>query len=140
MNDKQLGVVVDGTFNGGLTVRLHPGTSIEGLRIGSFVVVEGQRNRYFSLIADMQLNVTDPRLLTNPLQDSSPFIVQALAGTSTYATVQVRPMLLLEKPDESDPRALPGDSLRRYALPEVSPLYHERLAESWRRLIRRPGG
>lgn len=41
---------------------------------------------------------------------------------------------------ESDPRALPGDSLRRYALPEVSPLYHERLAEKWRRSVRRPGG
>ena len=106
MNEKSLGVVVDGTFNGGLTVRLHPGTTTERLRIGSFVVVEGQRNRYFSLISDMQLKVTDPRLLANPLQNTSPFVAQALAGTSTYATVEVRPMLMLEKVDESDPKAL----------------------------------
>ena len=41
---------------------------------------------------------------------------------------------------ESDPRALPTDSLARYALPEVAPLYHERLSEAWRRSVRRHGG
>ncbi|MEO8089917.1 MAG: ABC transporter substrate-binding protein [Gemmatimonadales bacterium] len=35
-----------------------------------------------------------------------------------------------------DPRALPPDSLAKYARPEVSPLYHERLAADWRRLVR----
>lgn len=40
----------------------------------------------------------------------------------------------------SDPRALPRDSLERYAVPEVSPAYHERLAEDWRRRIRSGGG
>jgi putative spermidine/putrescine transport system substrate-binding protein len=32
----------------------------------------------------------------------------------------------------ADPRALPRDSLARYAVPEVSPRYHERLAADWR--------
>jgi len=36
----------------------------------------------------------------------------------------------------SDPRALPLDSLRRYAVPEVHPRYGERLAEEWRTRIR----
>jgi putative spermidine/putrescine transport system substrate-binding protein len=40
---------------------------------------------------------------------------------------------------EAEPGALPGDSLVRYALPEVAPEYHERLAEDWRRRIRRQG-
>jgi putative spermidine/putrescine transport system substrate-binding protein len=38
---------------------------------------------------------------------------------------------------EQDPRALPRDSLRRYAVPEVAPGYHERLAADWRERIRR---
>jgi len=38
---------------------------------------------------------------------------------------------------EQDPRALPADSLRRYARPEVAPEYHERLAADWRERIRR---
>lgn len=40
---------------------------------------------------------------------------------------------------ESDPRAIPRDSLDRYALPEVAPAYHERLASDWRERIRGGG-
>ena len=39
-----------------------------------------------------------------------------------------------------DPRALPRDSLARYAVPEVSPRYHERLAADWRAHIRARSG
>ena len=35
-----------------------------------------------------------------------------------------------------DPRLVPADTLRRYARPEVSPRYHERLTDDWRRMIR----
>jgi putative spermidine/putrescine transport system substrate-binding protein len=36
----------------------------------------------------------------------------------------------------NDPRLVPADTLRRYARPEVSPRYHERLQDDWRRMIR----
>jgi hypothetical protein len=100
MKRKRLGVVTDGAFNAGLSVRLDPGCSTEDLRIGSFVIVEGEHNRYFSMISDMQLRATDARLLADPPRDASPFIAGALVGTNTYATVQVKPMLMLEKVGE----------------------------------------
>ncbi len=105
MSQQSLGLVVDGTFSGGLTVRLNADTSTEQLRIGNFVVVEGERNRYFSLISDIHLKATDPRLLADPPRDTSLFVARTLAGTSTYATAEVQPMLMLEKVDEFDPRA-----------------------------------
>ena len=37
---------------------------------------------------------------------------------------------------EADPRQLPHDSLAKYARPEVSPRYHERLAAEWREHVR----
>ncbi|UCC75867.1 MAG: ATP-binding protein, partial [Anaerolineales bacterium] len=104
MSQRSLGLVVDGTFSGGLTVRLNSDTSTEQLRIGNFVVVEGERNRYFSLISDIHLKATDPRLLADPPRDTSLFVARTLAGTSTYATAEVQPMLMLEKVDESEPR------------------------------------
>jgi len=55
MKRKRLGVVTDGAFNAGLTVRLDAGCSTEDLRIGDFVIVEGKDNRYFSMISDLQL-------------------------------------------------------------------------------------
>ena len=36
----------------------------------------------------------------------------------------------------NDPRLVAADSLRLYARPEVSPRYHERLQDDWRRMIR----
>ncbi len=38
-----------------------------------------------------------------------------------------------------DPRALPPDSLAKYARPEVSPRYHERLSADWRVRVRQAG-
>ncbi len=40
---------------------------------------------------------------------------------------------------ETDPRQVPRDSLERYARPEVSPRYHERLAADWRMHVRSSG-
>ncbi len=100
MSRKRLGVVTDGAFNAGLTVRLDPDCSTEDMRIGDFVVIEGEHNRYFSMVADIQLRATDTaRITADPPRDVSPFIARALRGTATYATVQVRPMLMLEKGD-----------------------------------------
>jgi putative spermidine/putrescine transport system substrate-binding protein len=36
----------------------------------------------------------------------------------------------------NDPRLVPADSLRAFARPEVSPRYHERLQDDWRRMVR----
>ncbi len=99
MPRKRLGVITDGAFNAGLTARLDAGCSTESLRIGEFVVVEGTENTYFSMLADMQLRATDGRLLASPPSGASPFVMNALAGTSTYATVQVKPMLMMAKDD-----------------------------------------
>jgi hypothetical protein len=38
-----------------------------------------------------------------------------------------------------DPRAISPDSLAKYARPEVSPRYHERLAADWRARVRQAG-
>ncbi|GAC1647389.1 MAG: ABC transporter substrate-binding protein [Gemmatimonadaceae bacterium] len=37
---------------------------------------------------------------------------------------------------ETDPRQVPRDSLNKYARPEVSPRYHERLSADWRAYVR----
>ncbi|MBC7250638.1 MAG: ATP-binding protein [Anaerolineae bacterium] len=102
MTHKRLGVVTDGAFNAGLTVRLDPGVSTEGLRIGDFVVVEGEENRYFSMVSDIQLRATDKGVLADPPRDASPFISRVLRGTTTYATVQVKPMLMMARGAETD--------------------------------------
>ena len=101
---ERLGIITDGAFNATLTARLEAGVSTEGLSIGSFVIVEGEDHLYFSTISDLQLRVTDPGLLSVPPGAASTFVRAALAGISTYAVVQVKPMLMIKKPS-ADPLA-----------------------------------
>jgi len=42
-------------------------------------------------------------------------------------------------PGSQDPRALPADSMAKYARPEVSPRYRERLSAEWRARVRQAG-
>ncbi|MCD6290403.1 MAG: DUF87 domain-containing protein [Anaerolineae bacterium] len=99
---ERLGVITDGAFNATLTARLDPGVSTEKLRIGDFVVVEGTDHIFFSTIADIQLRVTTPSISSQPPGNASSFVARALSGTATYAAVQVKPMLMIEKPKAED--------------------------------------
>jgi uncharacterized protein len=97
MERKRLGVVTGGTFNNGLLVRLDEGTHSESLRIGDFCVVEGEENLYFSMIQDLRLEATDPRMMAAPPANLSPFLRQVLRGTSTYVVAEVKPMLMVRR-------------------------------------------
>jgi DNA helicase HerA-like ATPase len=128
MQRKRLGVVVDGAFNAGLSVRLDPGVSTEEMRIGGFVIIEGAENRYFSTIADMQLRTTDPRIAADPPRALSPFVTQVLAGTSTYGVVQVQPRLMMKKPD---PTVIPEDTDEEQVQPvRTIPMHFAELYEA----------
>ncbi|RIK47278.1 MAG: hypothetical protein DCC58_00215, partial [Chloroflexi bacterium] len=106
--NQRLGVVTDGSFTAGLTVRLD-GALPEELQVGSFVVLEGERNRYFSLVSDLQLRSTDPAVTADPPAEST-FLQSALRGIHTYAAAIVRPSLVLEDAanlhEGSGPRAV----------------------------------
>ncbi len=97
---QQLGVVTGGSFNDGLTVRLDAAQSTEAIQVGNFVVIEGEDNRYFSTIADLELRLTDQALASDPPPATSPFLRAALAGVHTYAVAQVKPSLMLADKDD----------------------------------------
>ncbi len=102
MPRKRLGVVTEGAFNAGLTVRLDPDVLTEEMHIGDFCVVVGDVNLYFSMVSDIQLHATDARLPADPPADASPFVARALRGSLTYATVEVKPMQMMPLAAEDD--------------------------------------
>lgn len=93
-----LGVVTEGSYSGGLIVRLFPDCEAEGLRVGSFVVLEGHRHRYFGTITDIRLRATDAALTADPPAHRSAFVRRIIRGTHAYVTVEVRASLVLEDP------------------------------------------
>lgn len=75
-------------------MRLHAGTSVEDVRVGKFVVIEGRRSRFFSMLTDVALGAADPAILLDPPEGGS-FLGEALAGIGTFGTAAVQPMLML---------------------------------------------
>ena len=106
-NGEELGVVVRGSLSEGLEMRLAEGKSVEDLRVGKFVVVQGARNRFFAMLNDVQLAATHPGILLTPPRREERLMNAVLSGTSTYGTVKLRPMLMVpEGASADDPESL----------------------------------
>ena len=103
-----LGMVIEGSVANGVEVRLDPGVSVEQVKVGTFVTIQGTDNRFFGVVTDVGLGSTDPRLKYTPLPVDDPFVIQALQGTVAFGTVSVLPQLTMPQM-LGDPEAL-GDN------------------------------
>jgi hypothetical protein len=92
---ERLGIVVAGSLAKGVEVRLDSSASIEDMAVGRFVTIEGEKRRFFGMITDVSLGVTDQTLTISPPDPSDPFIAEVLAGTSTFGTLHVSPSLVI---------------------------------------------
>ena len=61
----KLGVVVAGSLGEGVKVRLNSTSSVEGIKVGSNVVIQGRENRFFGVVTDIALESSDPSLQFN---------------------------------------------------------------------------
>ncbi|HSE84502.1 MAG TPA: ATPase, partial [Thermodesulfobacteriota bacterium] len=96
---KELGLITSGSLVEGLEMKLSPERSIEEVKAGKFVVVFGFLHKFFSLITDVRLDASSTNVLVNPPSGEDEVLRQVLSGTSTYATVQMKPMLMLTQED-----------------------------------------
>ena len=92
---EKLGIVVSGSLTRGVEVRLESSASIEDMAVGRYVTIEGNKRRFFGMITDISLGVTDQRLTVAPPDVSDPFLAEVLTGTSTYGTLSVTPYLTI---------------------------------------------
>jgi DNA helicase HerA-like ATPase len=98
MNPEQpLGSVIQGSLSQGLEVRLHADMSVEDMRVGKFLVVQGRRSRFFCMLTDVSLGTSSPRILANPPEPDNTFLQEVLAGSGTYGTANLSPMLMMNQ-------------------------------------------
>ena len=100
---KEIGTITRGSLIEGVEMRLSPQQSIEDVKAGKFVVIEGEKNDFFSMITDVRLDTTSPQILVHPPARDDLLMREILAGTSAYATVMLRPMLMVSRmlPDDA---------------------------------------
>lgn len=91
-----LGLITRGSLSAGLGLRLEPGVSVEDMRVGRFVVIEGRENRFFCLVTDMELGSTNPRVLLDPPVGNR-LAGEVLEGIATFGQVAITPMLMLPR-------------------------------------------
>ncbi|MGK7892622.1 MAG: DUF87 domain-containing protein, partial [Xenococcus sp. (in: cyanobacteria)] len=89
-----LGSVIQGSLSKGLEIRLHPDISVEDMRVGKFLVVQGVRSRFFCLLTDVALGTSSDRILANPPAIEDSFLRDVLAGSGTFGTIELAPMLM----------------------------------------------
>ncbi|MFM7383960.1 MAG: helicase HerA domain-containing protein, partial [Microcystaceae cyanobacterium] len=94
MTSHPLGSVIQGSLSQGLEVRLYPDVSVEEMRVGKFLVVQGTRSRFFCLLTDVSLGTANPRILANPPSVEDTLMREVLAGSGTYGTIELAPMLM----------------------------------------------
>ena len=95
VGSQRLGMVVSGSLTEGMEVRLDADTSIEDIKVGTFVNIQGQHMRFFGVVTDVALASMDPALPASPPDVSNPFIARVVSGTAAYGTITVEPMLTL---------------------------------------------
>ena len=94
---RRLGQVVGGSLKEGLTVKLAEDVSVEDVKVGQYVTIEGERQRFFAMIGDIELRVTDGQMESTPPDLSDPFVAAVLRGTSIYGALTVSPLLTIDK-------------------------------------------
>ncbi len=110
---RRIGVIVRGSLTEGLEMRLDAGESVEDIRAGKFVVIEGEKSAFFCMITDVRLDATNPAILVDPPagqdDEADALMRQVLSGTSTYGTVMLKPMLMLPGSGEAAVASQAGD-------------------------------
>jgi len=91
----RLGIVVAGSLNKGLDVRLDGSVSVEDIVVGRYVVISGKKQRFFGMLTDISLEVADPAIAFSPPDSADPFAAEVLAGTGTFGLAHILPLLSL---------------------------------------------
>ncbi len=95
--ETRLGVITDGSLTKGLTARLNQSQTVEDVRVGRFVKIQGDKWDFFCLVTDVVLNAANPQVLDEPPPPDDAFLRDVLSGTATYGSVLLQPMLMLAK-------------------------------------------
>ena len=91
-----IGQIISGSFSKGLLLKLSNNFNIEDLRIGKFAIIEGDKTKYFSMVTDIFLETSNPKLLNHMPSPDDHFIKDVLKGSSVYSLVQLTPYLMVD--------------------------------------------
>ena len=97
MTRKKLGHILAGSLIEGMIMRLDAHCSLEEVKTGKFVCIKGEQHDFFSLITDMELEVTNPDILLFPPTQDEALLSDTIKQRDTYAKITLKPLLMLDR-------------------------------------------
>jgi len=94
--NQRLGIIVGGSLSEGVEVKLDPGVCVEDMAVGRYVVVSGEKKKFFGMVTDVSLQASEQSLMFNPPDVSDPIMAGVVRGVGTYGKLQVLPLLALD--------------------------------------------
>jgi DNA helicase HerA-like ATPase len=91
----RLGFLKSGSTSEGFIVRIGDDVSLESLRIGDFVVVEGKIFRFFGIVDDLKILSDTEEVFFDP--PSSDIEKLAMKGSIVYSEAQISPYLMVDE-------------------------------------------
>jgi DNA helicase HerA-like ATPase len=93
---QRLGVVVGGSLNDGLLIKMDEQVVIEGVNVGSYVTIAGQTDRkFFAMVTDIKLEFANrSRMFTLSLEDER--LTDIYRGSLSYGVLHVKPLLVMQ--------------------------------------------
>ena len=95
MQRKLLGTILSGSLSEGLVMKLSSDCSLEDIKTGKFVSLQGERYTFFCMITDLELQVSNPDILLFPPTGQESLLKKVLQKQDIFARATVRPMLML---------------------------------------------
>ena len=94
-NGAFMGTVIGGSLGRGVEVRLDPSFPVESVKVGGFVAIQGQTQRFFGIVSDVALETVDASLRGMPPEAWDGFTASVMSHTNAYAIVTVLPQLVI---------------------------------------------
>lgn len=91
----KIGVITLGSLSKGVEMKLNAAVSIEEVTAGTFVVIQGKLYDFFSMITDARIDAANDDILLYPPSEEDTLLREVMHGNSTYATISLKPMLML---------------------------------------------
>lgn len=100
---KSIGTIISGSLTDGLLMKIAASADLETIKTGKFLSIVGTQHRFFSLITDLSLAVTNPDILLFPPTKEETLLHELLQQRDMYATALLKPMLMLSKDQQPIP-------------------------------------
>lgn len=97
MKSNKIGIVLSGSLVDGFKMRISSKTNVEDVKTGKLVSIMGRNHKFFSLITDLKLEVTNPEILLFPPTKDETLLSEILQSTGIYSLATLRPMLMMDE-------------------------------------------